>query len=72
MKDSEDIELANSESSPSTARDSSSLHNSNFSFSDDTSPARTSGLKRELSLHGSELEGGNGVKRAEIADDSLQ
>ncbi|XP_022731320.1 ubiquitin carboxyl-terminal hydrolase 18 isoform X2 [Durio zibethinus] len=40
--------------------------------SDDTSPARTPGLKRELSLHGSELEGGNGVKRAEIADGSSQ
>ena len=71
MKDSEDIEMTNSKSSPSTARDSS-LHRSNFSFSDETSLARTPGLKRELSLHGSEQEGGNGVSRAEIADGSLQ
>ncbi|XWS26121.1 hypothetical protein CRYUN_Cryun26dG0003700 [Craigia yunnanensis] len=71
MKDSEDIDMANSESSPSIAGDSR-LHSSIFSFSDETSPARTPGLKRELSLHGSELEGGNRIKRAEIADGRLQ
>ncbi|XVE71317.1 hypothetical protein DITRI_Ditri10aG0141600 [Diplodiscus trichospermus] len=71
MKDSEDIEMANSESSSSTAGDSS-IDNSNFSFSEETSPVRTLGLKRELSLHGSELERGNGIKRAEIVDGSLQ
>ena len=71
MKDSEDIDMAISESSPSIAGDRR-LHSSIFSFSDETSPARTPGLKRELSLHGSELEGGNGIKRAEIADGNLQ
>lgn len=70
MEDSEDIDKANSESSPSIAGDSS-LHSSIFSDSAETSPARTPGLKRELSLHGSEFKGGNGVKRAEIAGGGL-
>ncbi|EOY29251.1 PREDICTED: ubiquitin carboxyl-terminal hydrolase 18 isoform X2 [Theobroma cacao] len=66
MEDSEDISMADSKPSASIAGDSSS----NFSFSDDTSPAtRTSGVKRELSL---QHERGNGIKRAEIADGSQQ
>ncbi|XVE97287.1 hypothetical protein REPUB_Repub03eG0006700 [Reevesia pubescens] len=71
MKDSEDTDTADCQSSPSTQGDSS-LHSSIFSFSDETSPARTPGMKRELPLHGSELEGGIGVKRAEISDGSLK
>ncbi|XVF48215.1 hypothetical protein PTKIN_Ptkin03bG0171900 [Pterospermum kingtungense] len=64
MEDSENNKMTNYES---IARDSS-RHSSNFSIPEES---RTPGLKRELLLQDSELEGGNRVKRAEITDGSL-